>query len=423
MRLSIFGIAASPKPAAPRAGGLPRPAALLAAAFLAIAGPAAQASAEPPPQVTAVIAGSPETVFDWSHDACAPDDFPDAPARAFRNADGQVRLIATHHVNRAMVGPTLGRVRPDCRVVFEAGHRDDPAAYGDRSWLTALHTRDGETVHALVHSEYHGWRRPQRCPPDRWHEACWYNTITWAVSRDGGRSFTQPPPAERLVAALPYRPDPEAGQRMGLFNPTNIVPHDGHFYAMVLAFPYGEQQRGYCLIRTEDPGDPDSWRAWDGEGFTVRFADPHRDNIADPAAHVCRPVAPGRLTSMVGSLTRHRPSGVFLAIVGGRKPPAPGAEPVAGVFVVASRDLITWSHPTLIWRVPVWQAGVACGSDRYSIGYPALLDPSSPSRTFGDTGSDAYVYFTRFNFAEDCTIGGDRDLVRVPVRIVVDPGN
>ena len=384
------------------------------------AGAVEGARGEPPPDVTAVVAGSPETVFDWSTDACAHDDIPDSPARAFRNADGEVRLIATHHVNRLLVGPTLDTVRPDCAVVFEAGHDGDPAAYDDRSWLVAPVTADGETVYALVHSEYQGWhRRPDRCRPGRWWEACWYNVITWAVSTDGGRSFRQPPPAERLVAALPYRHDPAAGRRMGLFNPSGIVRHDGYYYALVRAVAYAAQPGGQCLIRTDRPDDPASWRAWDGEAFTIRFADPHRDDIADPAAHVCAVVSPERLSASVGSLTRHAPSGAFLAIVAGERPPTAGAEPVTGVFVSASWDLVDWSWPSLVWQVPFWY-DFACGQDRFSIGYPALLDPSSMSPSFDETDDDAYLYVTQFNLI-DCRIRADRDLLRVPLRISVTP--
>jgi hypothetical protein len=84
--------------------------------------------------------------------------------------------------------------------------------------------------------------------------------------------------------------------------------------------------------------------------------------------------------------------------------------------------MLDWSQPTPIWPVPVWQAGLACRRDRYAIGYPALLDPSSPSRNFAVTDDDAYVYYTRFNL-EDCEIGADRDLVRMPVRLTVSPGD
>ena len=371
-----------------------------------------------PPAVTAVVAGSPETVFDWSADACNRDDFPDAPARAFRNADGEVHLVATHHVNRLLVGPSLESVRPNCDVVFEAGHDSDLAAYDDRSWLVAPVTEDGETIYALVHSEYQGWhRRPERCEPGRWWEACWYNVITWAVSTDGGRSFRQPPPAERLVAALPYRHDPSARRRMGLFNPTGIVRHDGYYHALVRAVAYAAQPSGYCLIRTDRLDDPGSWRAWDGEAFTISFADPYRDDIADPAAHVCAVVAPDRLWTTVGSVTRHMPTGAFVAVVAGKRPPAPGQEPVSGVFVSASRDLVQWSWPSLVWPIPLWH-DVACGLDRFSIGYPALLDPSSPSPSFDETDDDAYLYVTQFNLV-DCRIRSDRDLVRVPLRISV----
>ena len=53
-----------------------------------------------PPEVI----GSEKIVFDWTTDRCEDLDIPDAPARAFRDADGNVQLIASHSVNRRMIG-------------------------------------------------------------------------------------------------------------------------------------------------------------------------------------------------------------------------------------------------------------------------------------------------------------------------------
>ena len=53
------------------------------------------------------------------------------------------------------------------------------------------------------------------------------------------------------------------------------------------------QKHGVYLIRTHRLDDPASWRAWDGSGFTVRFADPYREAVDDEAGHVCEPVGRG----------------------------------------------------------------------------------------------------------------------------------
>jgi hypothetical protein len=56
------------------------------------------------------IVGAEETVFSWPRDHCALLDYPDAPARAFRDARGRTQLIASHYVTRRMVGDSFGRL-------------------------------------------------------------------------------------------------------------------------------------------------------------------------------------------------------------------------------------------------------------------------------------------------------------------------
>ena len=174
-------------------------------------------------------------MFDYTEDACSPIDIPDAPARAFRDADGQVHLIASHYVTRAMVGPSLDTVRHDCRRLMVSDLDGDPARFDDREWITAPYTTDGRTVHALVHDEYQGDKHPGRCPSEDYLK-CWYNSITLARSTDGGRTFTHAAPPRHLVASVPYRYEPDAGP-FGLFQPSNIVrgPEDGFYYALIHA--------------------------------------------------------------------------------------------------------------------------------------------------------------------------------------------
>lgn len=360
------------------------------------------------------LAGTIETVFDYTEEACEPLDVPDGPARAFRDADGTIRLIATHYVNRAFVGPDLDALRHDCTVIYRGGNQDDPAAYDDRAWLMSPYTLDGSRVFALVHNEYHGHHRRGLCASGS-YRGCWENAVTWAVSTDGGRSFNGPGPERRAIAMPPWRYEGDRGRPVGLFNPSNIVAKDGFYYTLVFTRPWGAQKGGVCLLRTDRLEDPEAWRAWDGEGFIVRFADPYREPAADPDGHVCAPVGAGLLTGSVTSLVRHEPSGLFIALQAALRPPEPGAEPVSGVYAAVSRDLVQWSWPTLVWEVPTW-GHFSCPAQQWSIGYPSLLDPSSPSRNFETVADEAYLYFTRYNL-DGCAIGRDRDLARVRVRL------
>lgn len=349
-------------------------------------------------------AGPAETVFRWRSDACAKDDIPDTPARAFRDAKGQVHLLVPHHTNRALVGPSLDGVRPDCRVVYKGAERDAPAAFDDRAWLAAPYTLDGNTVVALVHNEFQGHRRRALCPSGDYMK-CWSNSVTAAVSHDGGARFHR---TGGPVAAQPYRYRGDLGRHVGFFNPSNIVARDGFLYALVFAVGQGEQKGGTCLMRTDTLADPRSWRAWDGSGFTVRFADPYRDPEVEPGRHVCTPVGQGSLEAPVSSVVLHQPSGLYLATMAATRPEG------GGVFVATSPDLIHWSQAKL--ALPLTVAGQQGCGEAAAFNYPSLIDPTSPTRNFETTGDRAMLYMTRFNL-DSCKLGMDRDLIRVPVRI------
>lgn len=106
--------------------------------------------------VNVKVTGPEEIVFDWTTDRCDMADIPDLPARAFRDADGKVQLIATHYVNRRMIGDTLDSVKRDSKIVMDSHKDPDPSQFNDREWLMALYTLDGQTIYALVHNEFQG---------------------------------------------------------------------------------------------------------------------------------------------------------------------------------------------------------------------------------------------------------------------------
>jgi hypothetical protein len=244
--------------------------------------------------------GPSATVFDWDRDRCESSDIPDSPARAFRDSLGQVHLIASSYVTRAAVGPTLDAVRHTCEVVMGSNQDPDPSHFDDRRWLTAIYTVDGRTVAALVHEEYQGNTHRGQCRTGEYLK-CWYNSITFALSTDGGTSFFQSRPPV-LVAASPYPYVPDAGP-YGLFQPSNIVYKDGFYYTIVRAEPFQAQRWGSCLLRTSDMTNPGSWQAWDGVGFGVRFVNPYAAPGEPPAAHVCEPLDVQQIGAMTESLT------------------------------------------------------------------------------------------------------------------------
>ena len=375
----------------------------LAAGFPAPAGAAA-------PELALTAAGPAEMVFRWRTDACAPDDIPDAPARAFRDEAGTVHLFAAHYINRALLGSSLDAVRPDCAVAFMGDKLDDPEKFDDRIWLAAFHTDDGRTIAALAHAEFHGHRRPALCP-SRQYSACWWNAVLGLVSHDGGRRFERAPGAGAVVAALPYAFDASAGRPTGYFGPSNILTLNGAQYAFVFAEEWRDQKRGACLLRTRTPLDPTSWRAWDGAEFAVALT---RAGASDgpPAKHVCTPV-PG-LGSTMAAIVRHAPTGAIVGLFAAKRRNAETGTDATGIWYATSRDLLRWSEPRLLLEAPLMFA-YSCGA-KAVYAYPSLLDPASASRNFDSVSGRAYLYLTRFNMA-GCTLTMDRDLVRFPVRI------
>ena len=349
------------------------------------------------------VVGAPETVFDWASQRCATWDIPDGPARAWRDADGSVRLIAGAERNRIAAGADLDHLRHDCAVVFEGARSADPGAYDDRSWIAGLFTPDGRRVEALVHAEYHGDKHAGRCPTAVYLD-CWRNAVVAAVSEDGGGSFA---PAG-LVAALPYRYDGLAGRRTGYFNPSNILRDGDHLYAFVFAEAYRAQARGACLLRRPLEGGASDWRAWDGVGFGVRFADPYREDIIDPSRHVCAPL-PG-VGSTISSVVRTAAgtgtgTGGYLAVTPATR------DGVSGIYAMTSPDLVHWSAPELLWAAPLlWRRDCAAEA---AYAYPALLDAASPG--FDSVGDDFWLYVTRMTLGKDCAAGPDRDLIRMRV--------
>jgi hypothetical protein len=364
------------------------------------------------PALDVTIAGAMAEVFRHDRDGCDRHDKPDAPARAIRLADGTVALFAPHFDNRALRGPDLLSVRPDCTITFQGAEDPDPARFSDRSWITALWTEDGAQIFAVIHNEYQGHRHTGRCPTRRYHD-CWYNALTAAVSVDGARSFRPLGPPPHLIAALPDTAEAVQGAPGGFFNPTGVVRHGDALYMMAYASGRGTQPRGTCLMRTRTIEDPASWRGFSGRDFTVRFVDPYA-GTADPSAHVCAPIGRSRLQWPVTALVRHRPTGLFIAVMQGRPHRPDREEPVPGIYVATSPDLLEWSAPAFV--MPAIDHGrFRCGGPQPLV-YPSLLDPESPSPSFDIVGDTAQLYLTRFD-VPDCRIHGSRSLVRIPVSI------
>ncbi len=169
-----------------------------------------------------------ETVYAWSRERCEEWHIPDAPLRAFRDDKNAVVAFASHHRNRALLGPGLDAIATTCSVSFQAKNSPDPSEFSDMSWIAATWTGNGRDVFALMHDEYHADRHAGAC---RFKDgmACWYNVVTAARSRDSGRSFTVDEP-RTLVAAPAFERPPTSSMSPESVHAASLrTPADGLF--------------------------------------------------------------------------------------------------------------------------------------------------------------------------------------------------
>jgi len=383
----------------------------LAAALLVPASARAYEFGEPDARQTAPEA----TVFDWDRDKCTNDDIPDQPARAFREANGTINLVDTHHTGWRNTTPDLTTLNHRCSpLMMTSGNNSDPSKYDDKEWIGSIWTPDGTTVHALVHEEYQGWRhssggyciRSGETFDER--QTCWYNALTSMTSTNGGSTFTHPTPPSHLVASSPLRYQAGIGP-IGFFQPSNIVRADDgwHYFMSRVHDGTGPQQTGTCLMRTRNVADPTSWRGWSGTGFTKRFPSPYVETL-DPADHTCQPVQENRIATRSESLTWNTYFKKWMLVGSGLN-----ADGVSGTgfYYHTSDDLINWSEAKLLMKGPLpWEH--TC--DGEVLRDPSVLDPESKTRNFDTVGQRPNLYFTRFHLT-GCSWSLNRDLVRIPI--------
>jgi hypothetical protein len=359
------------------------------------------ASAEPQGRLEIIAAEDMEPLFLWTRDRCAEDDIPDAPLRAVRVDDNHVVAFAAHEQNRAFLGPNLDALKRDCRLVFAGLHSNRPEDYSDRVWIASTWSEDGQTIFALGHDEYQAHRHAGRCRFATYAE-CWWNAIVLLRSDDSGRSFSRV--GNRPIATIPSRQDVDQGHSRGFYEPSNVVKRGDTYYALIRAGAEGAQRAGTCLFRADDVGRPESWRFFDGKGFSPNV-DPYRDDVRD-----AKPCAPLKgLRGSIGSITYAPAFRVYVAVSAfGSKTSSDN-----GFYYSVSTDLIHWSTGRLFLALPTpWSA--SCGEDRFI--YPSLIDPGSSSRNFDVVGPDPYLYFVRQHF-DGCRATMQRDLVRTKVHL------
>jgi hypothetical protein len=353
------------------------------------------------PEVRLVPAGPIEPVFLWKRSRCSDDDIPDTPLRAIRLAPTSVLAFSTHFENRRFFGTDLNSISRDCTVVFSGKGSPNPEDYSDRVWISSTWSEDGRTIFALGHDEYQAHRHPGRCRFSKYIE-CWYNAIVLLRSDDAGRRFSRV--GERPVASIPIRQDVDQGHNRGYFEPSNIIKRGDYYFALIRTGPEGAQKAGTCLFRADDLRQPESWRFYDGEGFSPNF-DPYRDEVSE--AKPCAPLQ--GLKGVVGSVAYVPRYGAYIAVSNFGS----GSQSTSGFYYSVSTDLVHWTDGRLFLSLATpWST--VCGQDRFA--YPSLVDVDSPSRNFDVVGSESYLYFVRQHF-DGCQGTLQRDLVRIKLRL------
>jgi hypothetical protein len=379
--------------------------------------------------------GPEQTVFDWNTMHCNENFAADSPARAWKDASNKVHLTVSSTATYAMVGTSLNTVAVDCaHTLLPSGFNADPSTYDDAEWLHSPYTVDGTRVSALVHEEYHGWEHTGQCtfqghpnrpkrltiPADGFNPGCWYNSVTAATSTDGGYTFSHASPPGQLVASVPYV-YAQSDAPYGYFSPSNVIKRsDGYFYWLVQANEHGAQHIGVCAVRSKNPTNPASWRAWNGTAYSVQFVDPYI-NHDPPENHVCAPVQYDNIEKMVQSLTYNSFFGKYLLLGNTQQYDPVRQQWVYGFYYSTSSDLLNWTPRTLLLEIPLgwnWQ----CGGEEFTA-YPVVLNPASTDRNFGTTAQSTYLYFTRFHHDANCLLLPAEDLVRIPIKFLPSVSN
>jgi hypothetical protein len=278
--------------------------------------------------------------------------------------------------------------------------------FDNQEWIESVYS-DGTVIHGFIHNEFHDPIaldcKPGDPTPDN---PCWYNSISYAASTDGGRTFTHAAPPAQLLAPPPqqWKPlgPPAPPPPYGYLEPSNAVQAQDGFYYMVFGAIAMNGPQNVCLMRTQTLGESTSWRAWDGTGFNLQMTDPY---TAPPAA-LCTSVAPGMAQP---TLTYNTYLGKYM-MVG-------GTSIGCGVSYALSSDLIHWTA----YQIMRTMNGVdpSCqpsGGNGYVYAYYSIIDHSDTTTNFEKPGQTPYLYYTRIEWQN----GGftlNRDLLRVPMTI------
>ena len=339
--------------------------------------------------------GIPQKVFETGQ--CSPGDIPDSPARAFIDSNNNLQFFTSQTSTWRAIGNNLNQLVKDCPTIIHSSDNDsDPAKYNDYEWLYSPYTLDGYIIYALVHNEYHGYAHNNcNLPANQQFAGCWQNGVTYAVSTDGGKSYSHPVPPAHIIASSPKVYNPNAGTFNGHFEPSNIIKKDGYYYALTESLNNSNDWHsdGVCIMRTSNLSDPASWRFWDGTDFNVS------------GNQLCAPVIPydsGNTPHMTLSYNTYFQKYIAIDCSIGT---------IGKCSYSLSDDLLHWAAKKSLFTTdstsPNW---------KYYCGFSSLLQPGDPTRNFEQTGRSPWLYFVSDPTNTSCNIGVNETLYRNRIR-------
>jgi len=336
------------------------------------------------PPVSAAMTGTTQALVIYSTEACAPDDIPDHPARAFRTADGNVTLLASHINARRDVGTNLNTVQHSCTVVHAS---EEDTTFGDfryHQWLQAPYTLDGKTIYVLTHNEWYGNLVKPSCNGDLIDG--WISAVTFLVSTNGGATYNRPLDYTVRTPTTPWNNNmgcsPSNRTRYGDLGGSNIVYNHGYYYKFFLYEPepaIASNEAWQCIMRSNNLASASSWFVWNGV------------NWKNSKTSSCASIP---YVSNIRSVTFNTYINMYV-----------GIQSINGNIVFnLSHDLLNWSTSTTIGT---------SGIDLTSLAYPSLLDPNDTTMNFERSGQSPYIYYTHLNN------GNWGDLMRFPLKFTI----
>ena len=358
------------------------------------------------PSVTFTQIQPRQTIYDWAADTCPDHFFPDAPARAYRRADGKFVLLAEEGDNWQMVGSTPFDLKVSCAPILSSSSYS--ATTRGSIGIEATYTEDGKTVFGVGGQDLSPLAFANGCI-DNHGGSCWLNDLQAVRSSDMGQHFDIVSQNNGDIAAMTHMPENNWKSPEGFFTSSNIFKRAGYYYMFALAQDAYTGHSWNCLLRTSNLADPSSWRGWDGKAFAgVPHPTAQRPAIPIPCAHI----AVDQLFDTVQSVNYIPSKGLYIAVSLARLQLAGDSMPISGVYYSTSADLLTWTpvqRLMVLPRVPKQDSMTEADS------YPVLIDPFSRTRNFETIDSQYPVLTFTVNHLDQGNGTMNRDVVAVPL--------